>query len=128
MTRGAIVTLSIAGGLVVAGLVGFGVYFAASDFHLSSLLPGGATKTPQFRTSYIDSTKKSCVRATAASSSGANQQQIDAYCDCVANGSIDILTDDDVKFMMDHIGSIPPTLQQRLQPVVDECLKKVVRN
>jgi len=122
MTRGATVTLSIVGGLVVAAVVGFGVYFAASGFQLSSLLPSGTTKTPQFRASYIDGAKKSCTKSASQNNQSATAAQIETYCDCMANGSADLLTDDDVKYMLDHLGSIPPGFEQRMQPLLTQCL------
>ena len=124
MSRRGIVLLASLGGLAFAGIVSFAVYYATSDFRLSSLLPNGATKTPQFRASYVESTKKSCVKATTARSTGASAQQIETYCACMANGSVDLLTDDDVKYMMDHLGSMPPELEQRLQPLLQVCLRQ----
>jgi hypothetical protein len=122
MSKPLIITLSIAGAIAVVVVIVIGI----ANMQLGNLLPAGATKTPEFRASYIDSTKKSCVSSASSANKSATPEQVASYCDCMANGSADLLTDDDVRYMMNHIGSIPPGFEQRLQPLLQQCLNKAL--
>jgi hypothetical protein len=125
MSRGSIVVLlCVAGGILVGGIATVAVGFNSGDLKLSSLVPAGATNTAQFRTSFIDSSKRSCIRTATARISTVPAEKIEAYCGCFAERSVDVFTEDDVKYMVDHLGSVPATLMPKLQPIVAECQKE----
>lgn len=123
MSRAAKVILSLVGGLVVIVVVVAGL-FATGVFKLSNMMPADATKSPEFRTSFIDGAKRSCQSSATTSNPSASQQQIATYCECMANGMADLMTDDDMKYMLDHLGSMPPGIEQRMQPLLTQCLAK----
>ena len=121
MSRGGIILLSALGGFVLLGLVILLVGFGSGTFKLSNLLPPGGTSTEEFRANFIDSSRKSCIRTATANAPSATTPQIASYCDCFATGSADLLTEDDVKYMIDHLGGVPPGLVPRLQPLIVKC-------
>ncbi|HUK11270.1 MAG TPA: hypothetical protein VLX09_25615 [Stellaceae bacterium] len=121
MSRGAVILLSIIGGLIIIGLAALGVGFGTGNFKLSNLLPSGSTNSPQFRADFVDSSKKSCIKAATERAPTLGAQKIEAYCDCFSSGAVDLLTEDDVRYMLDHMGGTPPNLEQRLEPVVARC-------
>jgi len=121
MSRGTIGFLCIAGGILAGGVATLVVGFHSGDLKLSGMLPDGATDTPQFRASFVDSSKRSCIQGAKMSAPTASAQKIESYCTCFSEGAVDLLTEDDVKYMIDHIGSVPPTLAPRLQPLIAQC-------
>jgi hypothetical protein len=127
MSRSAIVVLlCLAGGILVGGIATVAVGFNSGDLKLSSLVPSGATNTAQFRASFIDSSKRSCIRTATARISTVPAQKIEVYCGCFAERSVDVFTEDDVKYMVDHLGSVPATLTPKLQPIVAQCQKEAL--
>jgi len=121
MSRAAIGFLCVAGGILVGGLALVVVGFQSGDLKLSSMLPAGSTNTKEFRTSFIASSKRSCVQGAKMTAPMATQEKIESYCNCFSEGAVDLLTEDDVRYMIDHIGSLPPTLVPRLQPLAAQC-------
>jgi len=118
MSRGLVIALS-ALAVVALAVVGYGV----SQFRMSSVVPEGATKSQQFRTSYVEGAIRSCIPAAQASAPAAPKDKIESYCGCVANGTVDLIGDDDVKYMLDHPGTMPPSFQAKAAPVAGRCLK-----
>lgn len=128
MSKTAVAVLCIAGGILVGGLALVVVGFQSGDIKLSSLLPAGSTETPQFRASFIDSTKKSCISTSASRAPTLGTEKIEAYCNCFSEGAVELLTEDDVRYMIDHIGSLPPSLLPKLQPVIAQCRSQALGN
>jgi hypothetical protein len=81
----------------------------------------GPAASLQFRTSFIDSSRKSCLKTATARAPSMAAEKIDAYCRCFSTGAADLLTKDDVSYMLDHVGNMPANSEQRLQPVVECC-------
>ena len=50
-------------------------------------------------------------------------QQIETYCGCFATGSVGAISDEDVAYMTDHLGSFPPGLTDRMKPIAAACVK-----
>jgi len=121
MSRAAVAVLCIAGGILFGGAATLVAGFQTGDLKLSSMLPAGSTNTQEFRASFIASSKRSCVQGAKMTAPTAPTERIENYCICFSEGAVDLLTEDDVKFMIDHIGSIPPTLVPRLQPLAAQC-------
>ena len=121
MSRGVVILLSIAGGVILIGVVLLVVGLGTGSLKVSNVLPSGAINTPQFRASFIDSSKKSCIKTATERAPTLGAPKIEAYCDCFSTGAADLLTEDDVRYMLDHFGNAPPNLEQRLDPVIERC-------
>jgi ubiquinone/menaquinone biosynthesis C-methylase UbiE len=128
MSRGAVILLSIVGGLIVIGLAALEIGFGTGNLKLGILAPSGPTDTQQFRAAVIDSSKKSCIKTATERAPKLAAQKIEAYCDCFSAGAVDLLTEDDVRYMLDHLGTMPPNLQQRLDPLIARCRTAALGN
>lgn len=124
----AMVPLIIWGGLVVVlGSISVtGAMLRSGDLKLSTLLPAGVTQTAKFKENYLSSARKSCIDQASkslAQSGTFSSQQIETYCGCFASGSVEEISDDDVAYMTDHLGSFPPGLTERMKPIATACVK-----
>jgi hypothetical protein len=125
MSRVLIAVFCIVGGVMVGGVATLYTGYSSGDLKLSSALPQGVTNTEQYRTSFLESSKRSCVQGASMRSPTASAQKIEAYCNCFSEGAVDLITDDDLRYMIDHLGSLPPDLTPRLKPLADRCLRNV---
>ncbi|HUK11269.1 MAG TPA: hypothetical protein VLX09_25610 [Stellaceae bacterium] len=121
MTRGVIILLCIVGGLVVVSVTSLVVGLGTGNLKLSNVIPPGAASTPEFRAKLVESSRKSCLKNAASLMPGANGRQADVYCDCFSKGVADSLTEDNLRYMMDHLGSMPPDVTPKLKSLTSQC-------
>jgi hypothetical protein len=121
MARGAIVLFVILGGMVAISGASLVFGYATGNLKLSNMLPSGSINSRQFHARFIESAKTSCARRMPEVLRSATAQQIESYCDCTATRSADLLTEDDVRYMLDHLGSAPQALAEKLSPVIAQC-------
>lgn len=61
--------------------------------------------------------------ADAANPRRFSPQQIETYCGCFASASVAAISDEDVAYTTDHLGSFPPGLTDRMKPIATACVK-----
>jgi hypothetical protein len=77
----------------------------------------------KFRDSYVASARKSCVQSAEARAQGRfTDAEIETYCDCFAQRSVDRLSGADISALVLNRNNPPPELRSRLVAVARSCV------